>query len=158
MWMEKFNKFLDHACYQFKKIVIHGDFNLPNISWNLTFNTSGVNEVNFFDILNDHFLTQINTMSTHANKTQDLVVTSVRELVTVSEILSPEKSELITDHCTILHEFSEHVKARRRSERFVYNYGAGDYEALRNVSHRNVSHRNVSHRFVSHQYSITATI
>ena len=109
-----------------------GDFNLPNISWNLTLSTSGANEVNFVDILNDHFLTQINTMSTDAKKTQDLVVTSARELVTVSEILSPEKSELITDYYTILHEFSEHVKARRRSERFAYNYGAGDYEGLRN--------------------------
>ena len=94
-------------------------------------NTSGANEVNFVDILNHHFLTQINTILTRANKTPDLVVTSVPELVTVSEIFSPEKSELITDHCIILYEFSEHVKARRRIARFVYNYGAGDFEGLR---------------------------
>ena len=85
-----------------------------------TLNTSGANEVNFVDIRNDHFLTQISTMPTRANKTLDLVVTSVPELAAVSEILNPEKSELITDHCTILYEFSEHVKARRRIERFVY--------------------------------------
>ena len=135
MWMEKFNKFLDYACDQFNNIVISGDFNLPSISWDLTLNTSGADEINFVDILNDHFLTSINTMPTRANKTLDLVVTSVLELVTVSEILSPEKSELITDHCTILYEFSEHVKARRRIERFVYNYSAGDFEGLRKALH-----------------------
>ena len=43
---------------------------------------------------------------------------------------SPEKNVLITDHCTILYEFSEHVKARRRIERFMYKYGAGDFEGL----------------------------
>ena len=120
-WMGKFNKFLDHACDQFQNIVISADFNLPNTSWDLTLNTSGVNEVNFIDILNDHFLIQVNSTPTRANKVLDLLITSVPELVTVSEILSPEKSELMTDHCAILHEFSGYVKAQPRTERFVYN-------------------------------------
>jgi hypothetical protein len=113
--------------------VIYGDFNLPNISWDLTLNTSGVNEVNFIDILNDHFLIQVNSTPTRANKVLDLVITSVPELVTVSEIFSPEKSELMTDRCAILHEFSGYVKAQPRTERFVYNYGTGDFEGLLNA-------------------------
>ena len=113
--------------------MISGDFNLPNISWELTLNTSGVNEVNFIDIFNDHFLTQVNSTPTRANKVLDLVITSVPELVTVSEILSPEKGELMTDHCAILHEFSGYVKAQPRTERFVYNYDTGDFEGLLNA-------------------------
>jgi hypothetical protein len=61
------------------------------------------------------------------------VITSVPELVTVSEILSSEKSELMTDHCAILHEFSGYVIAQPRTERFVYSYGTGDFEGLLNA-------------------------
>ena len=35
----------------------------------------------------------------------------------------------MTDHSTILHEFT--VKARPKVERFVYNFSAGDFEGLR---------------------------
>jgi hypothetical protein len=111
--------------------VISGDFNLPNISWDATLNASGANEVNFVDILDDHYFTQVNTIPTRANKILDLVITTVPELVTVSEVLRPETTEIMTDHSTVLYEFSENIKARPKVERYVYNYNAGDFGGLR---------------------------
>jgi hypothetical protein len=126
-WTSILNTFLD----QFKNVVISGDFNLPNISWDATLNASGANEVNFVDILDDHYFTQVNTIPTRANKILDLVITTVPELVIVSEVLRPETTEIMTDHSTVLYEFSENIKARPKVERYVCNYNAGDFERLR---------------------------
>ena len=111
--------------------MISGDFNLPNISWSATLNASGANKVNFVDILDDHYFTQVNTIPTRANKILDLVITTVPELVTVSEVLRPETTKIMTDHSTVLYEFSENIKAKPKVERYVYNYNVGDFEGLR---------------------------
>lgn len=110
-WIEKFNIFLDQACDQYKNVVISGDFNLANISWECISNTTGANELGFVDSLDNHFLSQLNTTPTRASNVLDLVITSVPELVRVTEILSPEKTEIITDHCAIMYDFSVYVKA-----------------------------------------------
>ena len=117
-------------CDQFKYIVISGDFNLPNILWDTTPNASGANELNFVDILDDHYLTQVNNIPTRANKILDLVITTVPELVSVSEVFRPDTTEILTDHSTVLHEFSDHIKSRPKVERYVYNYNASDFGAL----------------------------
>jgi hypothetical protein len=129
--MSILNTFLDQVCDQFKNVVISGDFNLPNISWDATLNASGANEVNFVDILDDHYFTQVNTIPTRANQILDLVITTVPELVTVSEVLRSETTEIMTDHSTVLYEFSENIKARPKVERYVCNYNAGDFGGLR---------------------------
>ena len=110
--------------------MISGDFNLPNILWDTTPNASGANELNFVDILDDHYLTQVNNIPTRANKILDLVITAVPELASVSEVLRPETTEILTDHSTVLHEFSDHIKSRPNVERYVYNCNAGDFGAL----------------------------
>ena len=130
-WSSKLNTFLNQVCDRFKYVVMSGDFNLHNISWDATSNASGANEVNFVDVLDDQYLTQVNTIPTRANKILDIVITTVPELVSVSEVLLPETTEIFTDHSTVLHEFSEHIKARPKVERYVYNYNAGDLEGLR---------------------------
>jgi hypothetical protein len=130
-WTSILNTFLDPVCDQFKNVVISGDFNLPNISWGATLNASGANKVNFVDILDDHYFTQVNTIPTRANKILDLVITTVPELVTVSEVLRPETTKIMTDHSTVLYEFSENIKAKLKVERYVYNYNVGDFEGLR---------------------------
>lgn len=130
-WMEKFNSFLDQTCDQYRNVVISGDFNLPNISWDTIGSTVGANELSFVEILNDHFLSQLNTTPTRGSNVLDLVITSVPELVSVSEILPPEKTEIFTDHCAIMHEFSAYVKAPIKAQRYVYNYDKGDFVGLR---------------------------
>ena len=48
---------------------------------------------------------KLNTTPTRGSNVLDLVITSVPELVSVTEILTPGKSEIITDHSAIIHEF-----------------------------------------------------
>ncbi len=47
------------------------------------------------------------------------------------QVHSSNTTGIMTDHSVILHEFSEHIKARPKVERFVYNYTAGDFDGLR---------------------------
>ena len=57
--------FLDRASETYENMVIGGDLNLTKISWDSLENTRGTKEVTFLGILNDHFLTQLNFISTH---------------------------------------------------------------------------------------------
>ena len=54
-WIDVFVNFLYEVCDQFDNIVISGDFNLPDIFWDSTDSTSGINElVAFIETLHDH--------------------------------------------------------------------------------------------------------
>ena len=63
-----------------------------------TQNTSGTKEVAFLEILNDHFLTQLNLIPTCHDRVKDLVITNVPDRVRVREVLSPKESDLFKDH------------------------------------------------------------
>ena len=55
----------------------------------------------FLEILNDHFLTQLNFIPTRRDRVLDLVITNVPDRVRVREVLSPKESDVFTDHCTV---------------------------------------------------------
>ena len=78
-WVYLSNIFLDQVCDQFQNMVIGGDINLPNISWDSVDSASGANELPFIEALHDHFLTQINNMPTCGSNILDLVITSAPE-------------------------------------------------------------------------------
>ena len=60
---------------------------------------SGDNQLPFIEALNDHFLTQINHTPTRGSNILDLVITSAPEHTKVTEVLSPDKAGVFTDHC-----------------------------------------------------------
>ena len=130
-WIDLFNIFLNQVCDQFDNMVISGDFNLPNISWELIDSCSGVNELAFIDTLNDHFLSQLNNKPTRGNNILDLVITNVPNLVNVTDVMSPEKAAVFTDHCVVAYEFKAFRKAPLKTTRYVYDYQKGDFEGLR---------------------------
>ncbi len=67
-WMNNFRSLLNHACEKYENILIVGDFNLPNIRWDAVENTiMGTNEQNFEEMLNNHFLFQLNNTPTRGN-------------------------------------------------------------------------------------------
>ena len=66
--MKKFNIFLDHASETYENMVIGGDLNLCKIPWDSLENTRGTKEVAFVEILNDHFLTQLNFIPTRRDR------------------------------------------------------------------------------------------
>lgn len=90
-WMDEFKNFLNYTSDKYKNVIVSGDLNLPNIPWNSIGNTTSAQELTFIELLNDHFLTQLITVPTRGKNTLDLVITSVPELVSVTEILPQTK-------------------------------------------------------------------
>ena len=107
-----------------------GDFNFPNIHWDTLENTSGVNELVFVELLNDHYLSQLINTPTRGNNILDLVITNMPDLVSLTRILPPEERSVFTDHHAITFDLSAFLKQPRRFARTVYNNARGDVDAL----------------------------
>ena len=67
-WLDEFNNYLDLACGTYEFMVISEDMNLSKISLDSLENNKGTKEVSFLDILNGHFLTQMNFIPTRGGK------------------------------------------------------------------------------------------
>ena len=110
-WLEKFNIFLDHASETYDNMVIGGDLKLSKVSWDSLENTSGTKEVAFLEILNDHFLTQLNIIPTRHDRMLDLVITNVPDRVRVREVFSLKESDVLVS-CIFRLVNSERSSAR----------------------------------------------
>ena len=73
-WSDEFNDFLNNICDQYENLLIVGDFNLSNISWDSNNNAFGANEMSFVDALHDHYLSQIINIPTRGSNILDLVM------------------------------------------------------------------------------------
>ena len=116
-WLEKFNTFLHHASETSENMVIGGDLNLSKISWDSLENTSCTKEVAFLEILNDHFLTQLNFIPTRHHRVLYPVITNVLDRVRVREVLIPKESDVFTDHGTVSFEFYASTEATHKIKR-----------------------------------------
>ena len=87
----------------------------------------------FLEILNDHFLTQLNFIPTSRDRVLVLVNTNVPDRVRVREVLSPKESDVFTDHGTVYFEFHASSKANHKIKKTVYDYRNGDFDRLRGV-------------------------
>ena len=101
------------------------------IPWDSLENTSDTKEVAFLEILNDHFLSQLNFIPTRRDRVLDLVITNVPDRVRVLEVLRPKESDVFTDHGTVSFEFHASTKASLKIKRTVYDYRNGDFAGLR---------------------------
>ena len=63
-WMDRFNNLVGDICQNYQHIVLAGDFNLPQISWNSPDTTRGVIGNTFMELLNDYFMVQLNNTAT----------------------------------------------------------------------------------------------
>ena len=95
-----------------------------------TQNTSATKEVAFLEILNDHFLTQLNLIPTRHDRELDLVITNVLDHVRVRKVLSPKESDVFMDHGTVSSEFHASTKATHKIKRTVYDYRNGNFDGL----------------------------
>ena len=111
-------------------MVICGDINLPNIAWDSVDSASGASVLPFIEALHDHFLTQINNTPTRGSNILDLVIISAPEHIKVTEVLSPDKADVFTDHCVVLFEYNSLVNVSSHPRKSVYDYANGDFEAL----------------------------
>ena len=108
-------------------MVICGDINLPNISWDSVDSASGDNQLPFIEALHDHFLTQINHIPTRGSNILDLVITSAPEHTKVTEVFSPDKADVFTDHCVVLFKYNSFVNASSHPRKYDYDYATGDF-------------------------------
>ena len=76
---------------------------------------------------------QINNAPTRGSNILDLVIISAPEHIKVTEVLSPEKAGVFTDHCVVLFEYNSLVNASWPPRKFVYDYANDDFEGLREV-------------------------
>lgn len=89
-WINEFSLFLSKSCSRYSNIIICGDFNFPKISWDSPELTTGVDEVQFTDQLNDFHLTQLDSSSTRGDHVLDLVITNVPTSNTRREYLGTQ--------------------------------------------------------------------
>ena len=111
-------------------MLICGDFNLPNINWESPELTTGVDEVQFSELLYDFHLTQLNTFPTRGHNLLDLVITNVASQVVNISVLSPAESGLITDHSVVTFKLKTSVKAVAKVKRTVFDYRKGNFNGL----------------------------
>ena len=107
-------------------MVICGDSNLPHISWDSVDSASGDNQLPFIEALHAHFLTQINHTPTRGSNILDLVITSAPEHTKVTEVLSPDKADVFTDHCVVLFKYNSFVNESSHLRKYDHDYAIGD--------------------------------
>ena len=75
IWKSFLIKYYYYYCEQYHNILISGDFNFSKIQWDEMDKTNGVNELLFGELLNYHFLCQLNNTPTRGSNVLDLVIT-----------------------------------------------------------------------------------
>ena len=110
------------VCEDFDNMVICGDFNYPKISWDAPDTSRSANEQAFVEALHDHYLTRIQRKPTRGSSVLDLVITSVSDQTSVSEVLEIDKAGLFTDHRTVFFKFHTLINAPVKTHRSVYDY------------------------------------
>ena len=83
-------------------MLICGDMNLPKISWDSSESSTSTCEQCFVDILNDHFLLQVNCLPPCGNYVLDLVISSMPDQVNAFEVINPDEVAIFTDHCLFI--------------------------------------------------------
>ena len=60
-WLESSNLFLAKSCATYHNVLLCGDLNFPNIPWYSPELATSADEVQFTEILNDYYLSQLNS-------------------------------------------------------------------------------------------------
>ena len=77
-------------------------------------------------------MTQINYTPTRGSDILDLVITiSAPEHTKVTEVLSPDKADVFTDHCVVLFKYNSFVNSSSHPRKYVHQYAIGDFKGLR---------------------------
>ena len=131
-WIEKFNLYITQLSPRYSNILICGDFNFPKIRWKSpTVTSSGTDEIQFIDQLDDFYLTQLNTLPTRGSNVLDLVITNIPNQVGNISKLDRTESGLFTEHDTIVFNLKTSIKEAPKLNRTVSDYRRGDIDGLR---------------------------
>ena len=127
--------FLQESCFRinnlnFNKIFLVGDFNLPNFDWTnqIPLSTDQLLYLKTYEIINDLFLTQVNTSATRDKNILDLVLTSTPDLVTD---LSLSEGFLHSDHLSLSFSIFTKPTCTRAMPKEILNFKKADMDELK---------------------------
>ena len=131
--MSDLRSIADNLFPNYDKIIITGDFNLPNISWTSTTHTStGLLGQNFCDILDDYFMTQLCLTPTRESNILDLLITNQPEQISSLDICDLTEIGMTTDHKVIRFTCCKTFNTITSNKRLVYDYKRGrNFDDLR---------------------------
>jgi hypothetical protein len=150
-WIDTFNTYLSRACDLFDNVVICSNFNLPDTSWDNTI-ANKTNGHPLIEVLNDHFLTQVNNFPTRGDNILDLLITSVPEHVIITQIETPENAAVFTDHYVVFYKLNASVTIPAKTHRYVYDYGKGVFEGLRSALSAKKLCSNLDHEDINNDW------
>ena len=61
------------------------------------------------------------------------MITSVPDIVTITEIVFPENAAIFTDHSVVFYELNVFAKTPAKTNRYLYDYEKGDFDGLRSA-------------------------
>ncbi len=96
-WFGSFENALNLVGSLGHRVVIVGDFNLPQVHNYDSAETLTPNNQRFSDLMNDNFLYQINNYPTRNNNILDLLITNTPELLYITDVLSPNQMGIYTE-------------------------------------------------------------
>ena len=124
--------FADNIFPSFEKIIIVGDFNLPNISWtDSSYISVGTLGQEFCDTLDDYFMSQLCLLPTRESNILDLLITNQPEQVSFMGVCDPSELGMSSDHKLIRFKFSMRSTTFTPNKRLVYDYRRTDFDKLR---------------------------
>ena len=125
--LKLFTAFLETTVH-YDKVLITGDFNFPDLTWNTTLlsNLSDGNpssgSAEFRELSFDFFLHQVNMCPTRFNHILDLVLTSAPENIVNLLCIPPKSMDISTDHHLMFFDFLLHVKSTGCDKRTVFDF------------------------------------
>ena len=134
-WLNLFVSFLQ-VTDNYKKILITGDFNFPDLTWNSNITHTPITSLtskDFRNLVYEFFLQQINLHPTRSRNILDLILTNAPESVAEVSRVAPKSWDISSDHNMLLFDFKVHVRQSSRYSRTVFDYSKADWESLYKV-------------------------
>lgn len=130
-WINQFIEFIDICSYD--KVIIVGDFNLPNITWidGSGFTDSNPTLFTFCEKLIDKNIFQLINQPTRGNNTLDLLLSSFVEGVTNIHLTDSEGVALCSDHKALTFDLQIKYKSKTNNNQQAYNFKKANFNELR---------------------------
>ena len=135
-WLHLFSSFLQETS-RYDKVLIAGDFNFPDLTWNSTFvpaisgKSISAGSSEFREVCFDFLLHQINMYPTRHNNILDLVLTTVPDnILNYLSCVSAETFEISSDHHLTFFDFLLFTKQKGCDKRTVFNFHLADWSGF----------------------------
>ena len=133
-WSQMFTEFLQDT-QNYDLILITGDFNFPELTWNSTLVASrpvSAHSVEFRELTLDFFLEQTNTHSTRGDNILDLVFSRTPEAIKDLTCICPKTMNISSDHGLLMFDFHLTMSSSGCNKITVFDFKRADWNGLQN--------------------------